>query len=234
MLKSACSAENWRQEVNIKTKRLKTISFPSWNLPGHSSCSTSTTHWNFKGHFLKNQKGSLEIFGVSLLFVLITVLGLLIHLWQYRYEQVNEHLKQTLCLKEAMLETHLMVARINKLNSAILAGEVTSWALVLVGVGLATKPSWEQVKKALQVAQELQWLNSQRILLSLKKKSCSLPLTVWPSPYKWNGKLARSLDGRALMRSRQSIWPIKTPLMTYVARWKSSNDFSPNLIWEVY
>lgn len=234
MLNSACSAENWRQEVSTSTKRLKTKGIPQWSFKSLSSCSSSITRWEFKGSFLKNEKGSVEFLGASLLLILTLALGLMIHLWNHRHNQISEHFKQTLCLKEAILETNLMVSRINKLNVAISTGEVTSWALILLGIGLATKPTWEQVKKTLQLAQEAQWIKSQAKLLSLKQKSCSLPPHIWLSPYKWSGRLSRGIDGRALMRSKQSLWPIKTPLMIYFARWKSASELSPTLNWEIY
>lgn len=190
-------------------------------------------NWPIRGQFVRNQKGSAELLTVGLLFVLTLGLTLMTLVWQRRYREVNEHLKQTLCLKTAMLETNQLVSRINKVNAVIVAGEVTSWALMITGIGLAVKPSWENVKRALQISQNVLWLNSQRTMLSLKTQGCKLPLALWPSPYQWNGRLARGIDGRALMRTKASLWVTRTPLMVHWARWKSQSELSPTLQWEM-
>lgn len=232
-LRSVCASSNWQKEVKDGTQRLKgKTSFPSF--PRKTSCQSSLTHWRFTGKFVKNQKGSVELMGLMLLVAMTAAVALLISVWEHRHRQVEEHLRQTLCLKTAMLETNQLVTRINKLNAAILAGEVTSWGLVLLGgFGVALKPSWEQAKKAMQIAQEAQWLLSHKEFLKMKNSGCKLPLALWAGPYKWQGRLKRSVDGRALMRTQDSLWVMTTPLSVHWARWKVPHGQSWKIQWEL-
>lgn len=235
VLRSACSAQNWKQEIVQTSKRLKTTKLPYWLLHQRSTCPSSLSKWNFQGKLATNQKGSAELLGCIFLTLIASAIGLMICLWQLRHQQVSLHLKQTLCLKTAILETNQMVSRINRMNIAITSGEVTSLALIFVGgIGLATRANWEKIKRALQLAQEVQWMKSQAILIKLKRNRCNLPPHILLSPYQWRGRLVRSFDGRALMRGKQSLWPVKTPLLLYVAQWKSGGELSPHLQWEIY
>ena len=232
-LRSLCASDHWRMEVKQQTARLKRQRIPSWRA-GTTSCYGSTVHWEFEGKFAKGQEGSVELLGAGLLLAFTLAIMLMVGLWSRRHAQVQEHLKQTLCLKAAMLETNLLVKRINRVNAVIAKGEVTSWSLILLGgIGLVLKPEWEKVKKGLQLFQELQWGYGQKEFLKLKQQGCKLPLALWPSPYHWQGSLARGIDGRALMRGQQSLWVMSTPLTTHWARWKSTSDLSPTLSWEM-
>ena len=231
-LRSVCGAQRWKDEVRRGTERLKDRpSIPFWSGPtscrGHGS-------WTFKGEFVRNQKGSIEALSCGLLVVLCFALVLQVVVWQKRLNQVQDHFRQTLCLKNAMLETKSMITRLNKINAVIVAGEVSSLALILTGIGIAARPTWEQVKKGLQLTQEGLWLKSQAEFAALKSKGCRLPITLWPSPYQWQGLLKRAPDGHALMRSQSLWWAVRTPLTNYVVQWKVVSDLSPLVSWTVW
>lgn len=220
ILRSTGAAQTWRQEVRRGTDQLK----GGFHLPGK---------WRPRGHFSSNQSGSLEALGCACLLALVFALALQALVWQRRLSEVRRHLHQTLCLKHVILETEELVKRINTLNAAIVAGEVSSWALILVGIGIAARPQWEQVKKALQLAQDAQWLKSEAEFLALKRQGCALALPLLASPYRWYAGLGRGADGRALLREHRQAWFLTTPLARYGVSWHIPSELKPSMTWEV-
>lgn len=232
-LRSVCNANNWRAEIQQGTARLKGSSRSYWPTM-QSNCSLKVTKWKFGGKFVQGQKGSVELLSAGLVFLVALMIVFLATLWKLRQKQVDQHLKQTLCLKAAMLETNFMVRRINRINQILVAGEAASWVSVAVaGLGLPAKLSWQRLKKLLQGLQELQWARSQAQFFKLKREGCRLPHASWAGPYQWQGQLKRGVDGRARMRARQSLWMTRTPLMTHWARWVSDGELALGLTWEL-
>lgn len=232
-LRSLCASEHWQKEVQREGEKLKgRASWLSFK-PLPRLCGPSTRVWNFQGKLLGNQQGSIEVLGIGLALGLVSLLVLQSLLWRKRYLQNREHLQQTLCLKASIGETRRLISKVGKINAAIQAGEVTTWGLVLLGgIGLIVKPNWEQVKKALQVAQEMSWAASMLEFKKLRDSGCSLPATVWMTPYQWSGVLKRQADGQALARS-SAVWLWRTPLLNYLVQWDLASSTAMRARWQV-
>ncbi len=213
-LRSLCAADHWRREVRRAAEASKTRSSPilGW---ASSGCQMPRRVWRFEGKIAGGERGSLELWGAGLLLALTSLLLLQALIWRHRQAQIREHFHQSLCLKEVVGETRRLIADVGALNQAIMAGEVSTWALTFLGgIGLVVRPNWEQVKKGLQLAQEARWSAYGAQLVRLRSSRCRLPLPVWAGPYLRDWRMQRTPDGRAKNRASGS-WMWQTPLTTY-------------------
>jgi hypothetical protein len=232
-LRSMCAAGHWKQEVRREGERMKGKTGWLGFQPLSPLCGPGSRAWQFSGKLLGNQRGSIEVLGVGLAIGLAALLVLQALLWRQRHAQVQTHLRQTLCLKASIGETRELISYLGRINAAIRAGEVTTWSLVLLGgIGLVIKPNWEKVKKGLQLAQELKWAASMVEFNKLRQSGCQLPISVWLTPYEWQGVLQRQADGQARTRAR-AVWSWQTPLMNYLVRWELGGSTAQRANWQV-
>jgi len=225
-LQSLRAADRWRAEVRQAAEDSK----GRWR---GQRLRTSPRVWRFEGKLVRDERGSLELWGVGLILALTSLLALQALIWRRRQAEVRDHFHQTLCLKEAIGETRRLVVDMGALNQAILAGETSTWALTLLGgIGIAVRPSWEQVKKALQLAQEVRWTAYSGELVRLRVTRCRLPLEIWAGPYERTWALVRTPDGRAKNRP-SGTWVWTTPLSQYRVRWELTRPQDRRARWVV-
>lgn len=182
---------------------------------------------------IDNQKGLLEAPAMALLLLLSILIGVQALIWQRKLTQAREHHRQTLCLKEAMLETERLTKIIGTINQMLAAGNVSQGiGLFFPGAGWLMTAKWEKAKKVLMKLQETAWWNSQRVFSAQKFTGCKLPPQFFQTPYEHGLEFDRRFT-IAKTRTNVAPWPHKTPWMVYLVHWKLENELATELEWTV-
>ncbi len=182
---------------------------------------------------ITNQKGLMEAPAMVLLLLLSILIGVQALIWQRKLIQARQHHQQTLCLKEAMLETERLTKVIGTLNQMLAAGSVSQGiGLFFPGAGWLVSAKWEKAKKVLMKLQEAAWWNSQRVFSAQKLRGCQLPLPFLQTPYEHNLKFERRFT-LAKKRAKLTPWPYKTPWMIYLVHWNLESELATKLDWTV-
>lgn len=182
---------------------------------------------------LTNEQGLMEAPAMVLLLLLSILIGVQAMIWQRKLTQAREHHRQTLCLKEAMLETERLTRIIGTLNQMLAAGSVSQGiGLFFPGAGWLLSAKWEKAKKVLMKLQEAAWWNSQRHFAAQKGRGCKLPFQIFQTPYAHGTQLERRF-GLAKMREKILPWPHKTPWVVYLVHWKLETELATKLDWTV-
>jgi hypothetical protein len=182
---------------------------------------------------ITNQKGLMEAPAMVLLLLLSILIGVQALIWQRKLIEARRHHQQTLCLKEAILETERLTKVIGSINQMLAAGSVSQGiGLFFPGAGWLLSAKWEKAKKVLMKLQEAAWWNSQRVFTSQKLSGCKLPAQFYQTPYEHGIKLERRFN---LAKKRKNVvpWPYKTPWMVYVVHWKLETELATKLDWTV-
>lgn len=177
-----------------------------------------------------NQEGFIE--GPYLLFLLFTTTLMLIHLHlvSTQYKKFSGHLKQTLCLKEYLVDINQLISKINRLNQGLKMTSNLSSISFLIPGGLSTSLTLEKIKKIIKETQNALHLKH---LISLKThyiNGCRPPMNLNMTPYKMNGlRLLRDAQDLTILRYhlQNSIWD--TPLEKYYLKVNFDSSLSTKM-----
>ncbi len=208
---SVRSARAWREAITRTGK--------SWK--------GRTTPW-------LGERGSVEAWGLLVLLALASLMLYQVGEWEVRLKEVRRHHKLALCLKELINDTHRLVARVNRINGVLTAGEGASLAGLFLPGGVLARGSWEKTKRALMAAQDAAWGVSQVTRLKLVRQGCPNAGHPWPSPYRWRTHgLERTAGGVAKVVSRSGHARWATPLVSYAVSWRLEHSLDARMDWEV-
>ncbi len=181
-----------------------------------------------------NQSGFIE--GPYLLFLLFTTCLLLIHIYKvsHEYKRLSIHYKETLCIKEYLVDFKILVNRINRLNLALVSANTIQSIAILIPGGIGASLSTQKIKQLIKTTQEM--IHSQFILNQQAKRinGCHPPLTFAQSPYQMQGiKLVRDWQDLTILRSivKKGSW--STPMSQNLITIRLTSNISTQMMVEI-
>lgn len=149
---------------------------------------------------LFNEKGSILISTLLIIFSFFLCSIILIKLEIVRIDKLDKTYKAYLCTKEYNFLLGNHIQSIEYFNKVIMTGK----GLELIGYIIPIfKAAGKNIKRAAQIAQELRSHQFRLTLLNLLKKPCLFDPQVIKTPYKFNAKHLRDSIGRAQLRSHK-------------------------------